>query len=285
MIADIEITYVQSNEVFDKIKGIVSMGKSELVPDDPEGTVNISKVVLELPFQYSAPNDYENRNLDGSGPIKEICVSYLNRLRDVIRFCTLKYWIRRISLQHLIIYKIETYDDIGKGGELLIFIEPPSSVFFPLTTKENREVESQIFEMLLSEKEISLAETLYSDSLNFFHFFSFREEIITANIALEVFVWTHWFEKYVAEGKSIDEADKLVSNLFDGGLQKAIRKSYFSNLDENSRNKHEVWTKLQNVRNLRKNVIHPTTKNPLPEETRQVLLDIPIITSWILRQT
>lgn len=102
--------------------------------------------------------------------------------------------------------------------------------------------------------------------------------------SLEVFVWSHWLEKYLAEGNSIDEADKIVTKLFDDGLQKAIRKRYFSSVDEDSRKKHEIWIKLQNVRNIRKNVIHPHTKEPSPEATRQVLLDVPIITSWISEQ-
>ena len=284
-IADIEITYVQSNEVIDRIKGIVSVGKSALMPDDPEGVVNISKVVLELPFQYSLPNDQANESSERSGPIKEVCVSSLNRLRDVIRFCTLKYWIRPISPQQLTIYNIETYDDNGKGRQLFIFFESPSQSFFPLAIKENKDVDSQITEMLSNEKEISLAETLYFDSLNFFHFFSFREAIITANIALEVFVWSHWIEKFVAEGISIDKADKLVANLFDGGLQKAFKKKYFGSLNKEARSKHDIWIKLLHVRNVRKNVIHPHTSKPSPEKTRQVLLDIPIIISWMLKQT
>ena len=279
MVADIEITYVQTNDVYDKIKGIVSVGKSELMPDDPEGMVNISNVILELPYQYSRPDEHVDTK--GSGPVKEICVSYLNRLRDVIRYCSQKYWIRPISCQHLTIYKIETYDDGGHVRKLRIFFEPPSQVFFPIATKEKTEVESQIAEMLENENEISLSETLYLDALNFFHYFSFNEAIITANISLEVFVWVYWLEKYIAEGNSRDEADKRVSHLFEDGLQKAIRKKYFSGFDEEGRSKHKIWIKLQNVRNSRKNVIHPHTKMPSPEETRKVLLDIPIIIRWI----
>lgn len=155
---------------------------------------------------------------------------------------------------------METYDETGKGRVLRIFFEPPSTPSFPVNTKAEKEVESQISEMLLNEKEIPLAETLFLDSLNFFHFFSFKETIITANTALEVFVWRLWFEKFITEGKSIDEADKHVSDLFDGGLHKAIKRRYFVGFNED-RNKHEIWNKLQHVRNA-KNVIHPQTKNP-----------------------
>jgi hypothetical protein len=147
-VADVEITYIQSNEIYDKIKGIVSEGKSELIPDDPEGVVNVSKVVLELPFHFIRPVANEDAHSYVSGSINEICVTYLNRLREVIRFWTRKYWIRPISPQHLTIYEIKTYDDSGKGRKLFIFFEPPSQIYFPLSTKENKEVESQITETL-----------------------------------------------------------------------------------------------------------------------------------------
>ncbi len=42
---------------------------------------------------------------------------------------------------------------------------------------------------------VPLPNKLYLDALNFFHFFSFAEAIITANIALEVFIWRHLLER------------------------------------------------------------------------------------------
>jgi hypothetical protein len=281
-IASIEVTYVPNDEALNKIMGIVSEGKRQIMPDDPEGMVNISKVVIEFPFEYSAA-DLGSEGLEKFTRIKNLCVTYLNRVQEVIRYCTNRYWLRPLSPYHLNIYNIETYDDMGKGKQIFLFT-PPSANLFPLAVRECREVESQISEMLMNETEVSLPFNLYLNALNFFHFFSFAESMITANIALEVFVWRYLVEKYGSEGKSEDEAKKIVGNLFDDGLQKAIRKRYFHNFDKKSRDDHPIWKKLVNVRNRRKNVIHPQIKKPSLEETRQVLLDIPDIINWISQQ-
>src|SRR5215218_5110851 len=186
---------------------------------------------------------------------------YLNRLQEVIRYSTNRYWLRSVSPYHLNICYMERYDDLGKGTQTSLSA-PPSANFFPLPVRKYSEVESQISEMLMNETTVSLPDKLYLDALNFFHFFSFAEAIITANIALDVFVWGYLLEKYRYEGKSEDESAKIIGNLFDDGLQKAIKKRYFNNFDDKSRDEHPIWKKLVNVRNRRKNVIHPHIKKP-----------------------
>jgi hypothetical protein len=63
-----------------------------------------------------------------------------------------------------------------------------------------------------------------------------------------------------------------------------MKNQYFNNFDDERRKQHPVWQKLENVRNRRRSVVHPHTKIPSLEETKQVLLDIRDIISWVSQQ-
>jgi hypothetical protein len=281
-IASIDISYVQNDEAVNQIMGIVAQGQRRLMPDDPEGMANISNVIIKFPFEYS------DAYLGTEGPekltlIKHLCVKYLNRLREVIRYYTNRYWLRSLSPYHVNIYHLETYNDMRKGKQIYL-LAPPSTNFLPLNVKEYSEVESLISEMLMNETPIMLPDKLYLDALNFFHFFSFAEAIISANVALEVFVWRHLFERFRSQGKNQDEAKTEVERIFEGKFHKVMKNQYFNNLNDESRKQDPIWKKLENVRNTRRTVVHPHTKIPSLEETKQVLLDINDIRIWVSKQ-
>ncbi len=73
-IASIEVTYVQNDEALNKIMGIVSEGKRQLMPSDPEGMVNISKVIIEFPFEYSSEG-LGHVDLEEFTLLKDLCVT------------------------------------------------------------------------------------------------------------------------------------------------------------------------------------------------------------------
>ena len=257
------------------------MGKRQLMPDDPEGTVNISKVTIELPFEY-LDTDLAGEGPEKLVPIRNQCLLYLNRLREVIRFYTNRYWLKSLSPHHLNIYDLVRYKDDGKGRRLMMFA-PPSVNLFPSTVREYGEVQSQITEMLLNDTPILLHDKLYRDALNFFYFFSFAEAIITANIALEVFVWGHLFERYKSQGKSDADAKKEVEKIFEGKFHRVMKNQYFAELDKNLEN-HQIWRMFDDARKFRRSIIHPHTKIPELEETRKVLLHISQIMDWVSKQ-
>ncbi len=127
-IASIEVTYVQNDEALNKIMGIVSEGERQLMPSDPEGMMNISKVIIEFPFEYSS-EELRSEGLEKYTRIKDLCVAYLNRLQEVIRYCTNQYWLRSVSPSRLNIYNIEGDEDI-EGGKQTSLFAPPSANFF-----------------------------------------------------------------------------------------------------------------------------------------------------------
>lgn len=69
-----------------------------MFPDDPAGTVNISNIVIKFHDLNEEDVEEAMKEPDGIGDLmKEYCIQYLNRLIEVIRFTTHRYWIRRIS--------------------------------------------------------------------------------------------------------------------------------------------------------------------------------------------
>jgi hypothetical protein len=148
-IANIEIAYVQNDEALNKTMGIEAVGKRQLKPDDSEGMVNISRVTIEFPFEFS------DADLMGEGPekldtVRHQSLIYLNRLREVIRYHTNQYWLRSISSSHLNIYKMVRYNDEGRCRSLMMIAPPPGNPF-PTSVKEFTEVQSKISNMLLNE--------------------------------------------------------------------------------------------------------------------------------------
>jgi hypothetical protein len=281
-IANIEITYVQNDEALNRIIGIESMGKRQLMPHDPEGVVNISRITIEFPFEYSDA-DLRGEGPEKLDPVRNQCLIYLNRLREVIRYHTNQYWLRSISPFSLNIYEVVRYNDEGRGRRLMMLAPPPENLF-PMPVKQFTEVQSEISEMLLKETSILLPDKLYQDALNFFYFFSFVEAIVTANTALEVFVWRHLFERYKSQGKSEAEAKTTVEGIFNGSFHKVMKNQYFNNLDDKSRKNHPIRKIFDDARGIRGNVVHPHIKVPTLDETRKVLLDISQIMDWISKQ-
>lgn len=252
------------------------------MPDDPEGTVNISKIIIEFPFEFS------DADLAGEGPEKlnqvgHQCVVYLNRLREVIRYCTNRYWLKSISPYHLNIYNLERYNDEGKRRPLFMYA-PPSEILFPTPVKDYAEVQSRISEMLQKETPISLPDKLYRDALNFYYFFYFVEAIVTANTALEVLVWRHLFERYKSQRRSEAEAKEEIEKIFEGRFHKVMKNQYFPKLDKEDLKNHPIWKIFDDARKLRGSVVHPHTKVPKLEETRKILLDISQIMDWVSKQ-
>jgi hypothetical protein len=281
-IANIEITYVQNDEALNRTMGIEAMGKRQLSPSDPQGMANVSKVTIEIPFEFS-DSDITDDGSEKLNPVILQCVAYLNRLHEVIRYHTNQYWLKSISPYHLNIFEIVRQNDEGKGRQFKTIAPPPENLF-PAQVKGYAEVQSQISDMLLKETSISLSDKLYQDALNFFYFFSFTEAIITANTALEVFVWRHLFERYKSQTKNEDKAKTKVEDIFDGNFHKVMKNQYFPELDKEDLKNHPIWKIFDDARRLRGSIVHPHTKIPKLEETRKVLLDISQIMEWVSKQ-
>jgi hypothetical protein len=286
-VASITIEYVQATDTLDKIIGMTTMGKMMIRPDDPEGLANFSKITIQFPFltQHAftddagfenTPNLYEEATNESA--------RYLNRLREVIRYLTRRYWIRDISKTHIRIYSIRPEKDDGMGRTRTLFI-PPMNYNFPISIREQEEMNPQIQEMLMNDKIIPLPERLYSDSLNFFSNGRYQEAIVNANTAMEVAFVEQVRKINETNGKTYEESGKILGNISQPRkFEHKFKRAFFGHANKEEFNKIEIVRELKDIRTKRGNVVHPGVHFFNEEETKNQLLIIHKIISWIMQQ-
>jgi hypothetical protein len=276
----VKIIHVKNTEGIDKTKGMHIHGSPKIVPDDPQGLYYISEVEVSMPLLST---ESSNDRLMNEGLVSYVCMKYLNRLTEVIRFTTHRYWIKMITLRDIDIFKVNVENAQGPQPSLTkILGYPEGFIFEPLAIYEQANKKELINKILQKSYKLPLSENLLFDSLNKFHSGNFSEAIIMINISLEVFVEEFLTERFIAEGKSETSANQLVDELFDGKFHKTMRKAFFDNMSEIERANHHIWVKFENIRAKRKHVTHPHTKIPSYEETYQVFLDVVSTRDWIL---
>jgi hypothetical protein len=275
----VKIEHIKNSEGIEKAKGIKIMGTPKTIPDDPSGLYYISNVEMKIPLlQGELLDDW----LINDRIVAYVCMRYLNRLTEVIRFATRRYWIRMISQKDIDIFRIKTDNGNGLQPSLFKLGFAEGYIFKPLPIYEQSSRKNLIDKILTKGHRLQLSENLIFDALNNFFSGKFSEAVIIINISLEVFVEEFSTERYKAEGNDENTANEMVDKLFDGKFHKTFRKAFFENLSDTKRKSHPIWIKFENVRAMRKQVMHPHTKIPTHQETQQVFLNIVSIRDWIL---
>jgi hypothetical protein len=100
----VKIIHVKNTEGIEKTRASICMSP-ELVPDDPQGLYYISQVTITIPlFSSESSNEW----LMNQGLVSYACMKYLNRLTEVVRFTTHRYWIKMITLRDIDIFYYKT---------------------------------------------------------------------------------------------------------------------------------------------------------------------------------
>jgi hypothetical protein len=89
-VAKVNVARIQNKEGLQKVvmDDLVSEGTVDM-SHDYHGVVNISKIRITLPYFVDRSSDKS----DEPPALKKRCIPYLNRLREVTRYLTNKYWI------------------------------------------------------------------------------------------------------------------------------------------------------------------------------------------------
>jgi len=276
----LNIRYVENNEGIEKTKGMHIHGSPQIIPDDPHGLYYISEVDMSIPL---LPTEKSEDWLMDNSVVSYVCLKYLNRLTEVIRFTTHRYWIKMITMKDIDIFKVELKNGEQPQPSVTQLLGYPTGFNFePLPIHAQAAKKGLIEKILVKGHRLPLSENLILDSLNYFHSGKFSEAIITINISLEVFVEGFLIDRYTAEGNDEKTANERVDKMFDGKFHTTMRKAFFDNMTDDERNKHDMWIKFDNIRKKRKNVIHPHTKIPSHAETYQLFLDVISIRDWVL---
>lgn len=247
---------------------------NQMMEDIP---VTLSHVTIRLPYHLVN----SDKDIEYSPKIAEECLKYLNRLIEVIRYCTGQYWIQRASFRDLFIQDIIEHNIDGSGRGLSL-IQIPSGHEFKWEIRKESEARSQILEFLNDgQRTVPLSENLFLEALRLFNSSTFEQAIIIGNTSLEIFVDENMTKKYISTGMKYDDAKLQVDKLFGNTFHYVMKKSYFQGLSDSDRENHEVWKKFESVRKVRKEVIHPRVRRSSLEETRDVLQKIRDIKEWI----
>lgn len=105
---------------------------------DIHGIINIYHITMELMLPFALVN-----NTTQTDDIKSECLKYLNRLIEVVRYKTRKYWLLPVSNNELLYADISNLVDAsGKGKGKEGYINMSSFSVLNMSTKNESEVQS-----------------------------------------------------------------------------------------------------------------------------------------------
>ncbi|MPZ07211.1 MAG: hypothetical protein GEU26_12495 [Nitrososphaeraceae archaeon] len=223
--AHITIQYLPSHGNFAHVTGLDAT--QNLDPDDPSGIVNFSYIEMDFPYYLEEPgkglsDDSSERASAYHKKIDDLCLRYLNRLVDVVRYCTQRYWIRSIPLDLLHVHMIKEVEE-DSGGRGISWIRMPSGSKVEWKIQSQLEVQERLVHILEHETRLPVSETLFLEALNYYYCSNIVQAVIVANTLLEVFVMDDIIDSYMKQGKSGGEAKILVAKSYKKKFEPMIK--------------------------------------------------------------
>ena len=257
---------------------LVSEGTVEM-SHDYHGVVNIFKIRVILPFVI----DVSSGNADEPPALKKKCIPYLNRLREVVRYYTNKYWIAPVSEHDITYFRIlEEVNESGqkRRGFALIF----DSLVFPVQINEESGVMKHITDMLLRGLKPSTSMNLLLDSFNYFATGQFNEAVILANIGMEAFADEFITDVLRHKYSNQTELNKKVNDALSGKFHHVVRRNFFKDLsDAELRKKNDViYLKFDSARKTRRSVMHARVKQIEESQSLQAISNVRDAIKYIL---
>jgi hypothetical protein len=193
------VTFYIRNELIEgdftvSLKGRIGRIKIELLPKGGSEKVlgfAVSRATVEIPYSIQENEDVSINDRGytppPTSPVKREALSYFNRLIDVLRWKTRKFWIRDISEFDISYMEINREDDVGKTtGGFSLDMGNPSFPPYPMNSLDENASRSNINTLLNNETPIH--DIQFLDSINHYQTGRFDDAVVTMNIALESFV-------------------------------------------------------------------------------------------------
>jgi hypothetical protein len=215
------------------------------------------------------------------------CITYLNRLIDVVKYLTKKYWLAPLSSRDLYINNVETIPDNGRPQRHSGMGEKSFNRFnLPIT--EQSQLKREIDQILLKEKKIPFFNSTFLDSFNAFDTRWFNEAVILINSAFEGYVADFLISRLMKKGYSEVEAKNDVGGRFSRTkrtlhivMTSDFKEIVGKSLEEDDK---DLWKKFEDARRKRKNAVHPYISQLNEEDAGKVISNILEIINWIERQ-
>lgn len=299
-IAKIELQREKTTARMGQVQGMEVLGNVQM-ENDFHGLVNITRVKIELPYliypsktRPKSDGTLEDLSHDHHVNVQKDCMLYLNRLIQVVRWHTRKFWINNLSGFDINLNKFDLFDDNERniGGQ--IHGQPIYTPFkLPNLTVYQKDIQKEILQSLKTEDKIPVYDALYLDALDDFSRGQFNKAVMTINIALESTITDYLLSELVKQGKTRDEAKKQVDKYLKFDKKREGRSGFHKILANDfkdvtgrslEKDEPELWKEFENTRNKRKTTIHPYVGRLNEEKAREAFLNAVKIMNWVLQQ-
>lgn len=197
-----------------------------------------------------------DKNSNQAYDIKLECLKYLNRLVEVIRFKTRKYWLLPVNENELLYADFSDYvDKSGMRKEGYVNMSPMFGLDVPIT--DESEVLHEVRELLKNEHIIYYSDSLILDAYTYILLGRYNDSIATSNLALEMFILEILREILQYRYATDLELDDALKRVVEDKLHATFRKNFLNGKkhDELMRTS-DVYRKFDASRNYRAKIMH-----------------------------
>ena len=282
------------------VEFIVPQGATMKMENDFYGLVDITRIRIELFFLIRSTHvrdigdgRLEDISHDNHNNVQKICVNYLNRLIEVIRWQTRRFWIHDLAGTDVYLNKFDLFDHDGRniGGQvqmqpILTLLELPSDA----VNQSNKK--NQIESSLASNERIPVHDTLYLDALQDFSQGKFNKAVMIINTGLESAITEYLLQQLIKNGMSREDAKKKIDQFLKFGKKRNGKTGFGKILSEDFKevtgrsleDVSELWEGFKDARLKRKTTIHPYVGKLSEEESRKAINDILNVINWALEE-
>jgi len=286
MMVKITISLIQNNPSLENVGGMTvsASGSGRVsISSDPFGIANITKIKIEFPKIISPKLDEKEINpTNVSLTVKQECIKYVNRLIEIVRIHTCRYWLRYVSEQDILGYSSIQIDDNNKGTKTM-GMDFGSGLSFPIKVLEQKQVHAEIFESLKINRKISYDQNLFLDAISYYYVRRFNTAVTIMYVALEVAVSNYIVFKLTQKNIPEDEIRQIMKRVLKSRISKILDTHLKENTGKSLKENDELWEKFEKIRNTRKSVVHPYPKILDQKEAYDTLTGIQEILGWLYR--
>lgn len=281
------------------MEAMIPQGGTLTMENDFYGLVNITRIQVELPYLI---HPTRTRNL-GDGRLEDLshdnhinvqrdCLLYLNRLIEVIRWQTRRYWIHNLSGTDIYLNSFDLFDNNERNVGGQIHGQPIYTLFnLPNFALNQSDRKQEIDTTLKNEERIPVHDALYLDALHDFSQGRFNKAVMVINTALESATTEFLLQSLLSKGESKDDAKKKIDQILKFGKKKNGKSGFHKILTEDFKEitgrslegEQELWLGFNDARLKRKTTLHPYIGQLSEEVAKKAIIDVLKVMNWVLQ--
>jgi hypothetical protein len=243
---------------------------SPTIIDDTRGFSVVSRIKMKIEF-VTKPEYF-----------LQIALEYLNRVLDVWRFATKKFWLKEsVSDRDILAMMYKIIPASGESQEGCFGFGLPGAIKFPYTIIETSKALPIILKCLKDETAIPLFQMFLLNALNHLIERRFDLSIIEMNIALEEYATIHLGRKLLQKGCPEGEISKRLSKY--DRLHKKLDRGFKDIAGVSLKDDKELWNAFNLMRDIRKNTVHPFVRRMSYQDAMNVTAISNKIAAWIAK--